>query len=306
MKHSFGGPWTQIKLEMLRRYLVAFNTALQYKPYPANPFRRIYIDAFAGTGECEIKSDEYAVESIAGSAKIALHVEPAFDEIHLIDLNEAHVAELQQLAAGRGSHVHVHRDDANVALDTILGKIDWKRSRGVLFLDPYGMNVPLTTLQRAAETRALDVWYLFPLSAVYRQAANDFSKIDESKLAALDSALGTCSWREAFYQTEGQDNLLGAPPRQVRVADPVAIAAFVQARLACVFPGWVSDPLYLRSSKGAPLFALFCCISNPADKAVALSRRMASHILGNADKKSAAPSKRPANASPPPQGDLFT
>jgi three-Cys-motif partner protein len=304
MKHSFGGPWTQIKLEMLRRYLVAFNTALQYKPFPANPFRRIYIDAFAGTGECEIKSDEHTVESIAGSAKIALQVEPVFDEIHLIDLNDVHVAELQQLAAGRGPHVHVHREDANFAIDTILGRIDWKRSRGVLFLDPYGMNVPLTTLQRAAETRALDVWYLFPLSAVYRQAANDFSKIDDSKLAALDSVLGTHSWRKAFYQTEVQDNLLGAPPRRMRVADPEDIAAFVQARLAGVFPGWVSDPLYLRSSKGAPLFALFCCISNPADKAVALSRRMASHILGNFD-KAPARAKRPTGANAPPQGDLF-
>jgi three-Cys-motif partner protein len=304
MKHSFGGPWTQIKLELLRRYLVAFNTALQYKPYPANPFRRIYIDAFAGTGECEITSDEHTVESIAGSAKIALEVKPAFDEIHLIDLNEVHVAELQQLAAGRGSDVHVHREDANVAIDTILGQIDWKRSRGVLFLDPYGMNVPFTTLQRAAKTRALDVWYLFPLSAVYRQAANDFAKIDDSKLAALDSVLGTRSWREAFYQTEGQDNLLGAPPRLVRVADPEDIAAFVKARLAGVFPGWVSDPLYLRSSKGAPLFALFCCISNPADKAVALSRRMASHILGHFD-KSPALAERAAGVNSRLQGDLF-
>jgi hypothetical protein len=72
LKHSFGGPWTQIKLDMLGRYLVAFNTALQHRPTEQNRFRRIYIDAFAGTGECEIRSDSTTAETIAGSAKIAL------------------------------------------------------------------------------------------------------------------------------------------------------------------------------------------------------------------------------------------
>jgi three-Cys-motif partner protein len=304
MAHKFGGPWTQIKLEMLRHYLKAFNTALQYKPYPATPFRRIYMDAFAGTGECEVKIDDNAVESIAGSARIALETEPPFDEVHLIDLNEDHVAELKRLATSRSSHVLVHQNDANVAIDSIISRIDWKRSRGVLFLDPYGMSVPWTTLQRAAATRALDVWYLFPLSAIYRQAANDFAKIDEAKMAALDAVLGTTSWRETFYETEGQNNLLGAPARRVRVADPEDIAAFVQQRLAEVFTGWVSDPLYLRSSKGAPLFALFCCISNPSEKAVDLSRRMASHILGHFD-KAPKPSKRLAEGNSPSQADLF-
>lgn len=50
--HGFGGNWTVIKLEMLQRYLEAFNTALQDKPLPRSPFRRVFIDAFAGTVDC--------------------------------------------------------------------------------------------------------------------------------------------------------------------------------------------------------------------------------------------------------------
>jgi three-Cys-motif partner protein len=76
MKHTFGGPWTQIKLDLLGRYLSSFNQALQFSPSANRPFSRIYIDAFAGTGECEIKTDENAVETIAGSAKIALETTP--------------------------------------------------------------------------------------------------------------------------------------------------------------------------------------------------------------------------------------
>jgi three-Cys-motif partner protein len=283
-KHSFGGPWTQIKLEMLRRYLPAFNTALQNKPIPTSRFRRIYIDAFAGTGECEIKAGDSTVETIAGSASLAIETLPSFDEIHLIDLNEKHVADLERLAAGSNVQAHVHREDANVALQTIVGRIDWKRSRGVLFLDPYGMGVPWSTLELAASTQALDVWYLFPLSAIYRQAAKNFEKIDDAKLAALDAVLGTSTWREIFYQYDGQNSLMGDGEHLVRTVDASEIATFVHQRLMTVFKGWVSEPLFLRNNKGAPLFALFCCISNPSEKAVKLSRRMAAHILERFDK----------------------
>ena len=42
---SFGGPWTEQKLEILRRYLDAYTTALK-----GQGFQLIYIDAFAGAG----------------------------------------------------------------------------------------------------------------------------------------------------------------------------------------------------------------------------------------------------------------
>lgn len=298
MKHSFGGPWTQIKLDLLGRYLVAFNLALQNSPSASRPFTRIYIDAFAGTGECEIKTDEQTVETIAGSAKIALETAPAFDQVHLIDLNRAHADELTKLAAGYGDRVRVHNDDANVAINKLLGTLNWNRCRGVLFLDPYGMTVPWTTLQKIAATKALDVWYLFPLSGVYRQAAHNFDKVDQSKSESLDDVLGTPTWRDHFYKPDGQAGLLGEQESKKRVATPEDITTFVQARLAEVFTGWVSAPLYLRSPTGAPLFALFCCISNPAPKAVGLAKNIASHILG---KFGTAPKRKPAKPSAPDQ-----
>lgn len=294
MKHTFGGPWTQIKLDLLGRYLASFNQALQYRPVASRPFKRIYIDAFAGTGECEIKTDEQTVETIEGSAKIALQTSPAFDQVHLIDLNQAHVHELNKLANGYGNRVRVHHDDANLAIKRILRTLNWEQCRGVLFLDPYGMTVPWTTLQEIAATKALDVWYLFPLSGVYRQAANDFDKVDQAKSGSLDEVLGTQAWRDYFYKPDGQAGLLGEREGRIKVVTPEDIAGFVHGRLAEVFTGWVSDPLYLRSPNGAPLFALFCCISNPSSKAVELAKKIASHILG---KFGSAPKRKSAKAT---------
>ena len=48
--HQFGGSWTQAKLTVLARYLQSYTTALKEKPSKDRPFRKAYIDAFAGTG----------------------------------------------------------------------------------------------------------------------------------------------------------------------------------------------------------------------------------------------------------------
>lgn len=276
MKHSFGGPWTQIKLELLERYLAFFNTALQNQPSVSNRFRRIYIDAFAGTGECEIKLSEGVFCTIEGSARIAITTSPPFDELHLIDINAEHVAELKSLISK--SNFKVHEDDANNALKKIIDDIDWKKSRGVLFLDPYGMSVDWSTLERIASTKSLDVWYLFPLSATYRQAANRLEKIDEHKATKLDAILGTVDWRSTFYAESAQENLFDSGKTAIRVANPRDIATFVWERLAKVFQGWVSEPILLPEN-GPPMFALFFASSNPSSAAIKLSKRAAEHLF---------------------------
>jgi three-Cys-motif partner protein len=274
-KHSFGGPWTFIKLELLRRYLNFYTTALQRQP-----FKRVYIDAFAGTGECEIKLSDGSVSTIEGSAKIALEVTPAFDHIHLIDLKAKHAAALQALAgAGDAARVTVHRQDANAALQSILSRTNWQSTRGVLFLDPYGMHVQWNTLEAISRTKALDVWYLFPLSAVYRQAAKDMSRVDEAKAAALDNVLGTTQWREEFYDDTMQVSMIDdGGSRHKRTAGTADIAKFVHARLASIFKGWVSEPILLPEN-GPPMFALFFAVANPAQTAVNLSNKGARHLF---------------------------
>ena len=73
---SFGGPWTELKLAILKGYLNAYTTALKNQP-----FRLVYIDAFAGSGGVELTSveltshDEEKLKFIEGSASIAVDVD---------------------------------------------------------------------------------------------------------------------------------------------------------------------------------------------------------------------------------------
>ncbi len=281
-QHSFGGPWTMIKLNLLERYLAFFNTALQSRPSQERPFKRIYIDAFAGTGECDIKLGDGMRSTIAGSARIALQAIPAFDHLHLIDLNTKHVAELRALVADPSdvNRVTIYQQDANAALNDIIDKTNWRSTRGVLFLDPYGMSAQWDTLKKVAATEALDVWYLFPLSAVYRQAAVEFNKVDDGKAAALDSVLGTTDWRTVFYSESQQVSLLeGERVSARRTSGPAEITTYVHSRLREIFKGWVSEPIMLPEGGGPPMFALFFAVANPTEKAVKLSKKGAEHLF---------------------------
>ena len=280
-KHEFGGKWTLIKLELLERYLTFFNTALQRQPKPENPFDRVYIDAFAGTGICDIKVNGGERLAVKGSAKIAVDTQPPFHQVHLVDLNSKHVAELQALDLGaQPTKVSIYQDDANAALRLIVDQINWRKTRGVLFLDPYGMAVEWKTLEQIANTHGLDVWYLFPLSAVYRQAARNFDRIDEGKAAVLDRVLGTTEWRQVFYEATKQDSLLenDNEPTILRTASPAEIATYVHKRLMSVFKGWVSPPIFLPEH-GAPMFVLFFAVSNSSTSAIDLSKKAANHLF---------------------------
>jgi three-Cys-motif partner protein len=64
----------------------------------------------------------------------------------------------------------VQEGDANAALQGWLATgIDWKHYRAVVFLDPFGMQVPWSTIEKLAATKSVEVIVNFPLGmAVHR------------------------------------------------------------------------------------------------------------------------------------------
>jgi three-Cys-motif partner protein len=277
--HSFGGIWTRIKLEALEKYLFAFNTALSKQN-----FTRIYIDAFAGTGRCDITVDGEKT-SIDGSARRALATDPPFHKFCFIELRPKKLAALKTLETEYpDKSIEVIRDDANAALKALCEKYPWRDGRAVLFLDPFGMHVEWTTLQAIAKTGAIDVWYLFPYSGLYRQAAKDADAIDADKQESITRLLGTDEWRQVFYTPKRQASLFGGDDGDERDADHHQMLDFVSERLKGLFPA-VTAPKILyqggdsKTPSGAPLFALYFAASNPKPAAHGLAIKIAKAIL---------------------------
>ena len=134
---KFGGDWTAKKLNIFTSYLDAYLIALQNQK-----FKKIYIDAFAGTGEIETSDGE---AYLAGSAKRALSAEKRFDYYYFIESDESKASELEHMIDTEFPHLKrfttVYRGDANEKLGKIINDIDWRFNRGLRFLDPYATQV---------------------------------------------------------------------------------------------------------------------------------------------------------------------
>jgi len=102
------GNWSEIKLEIIQKYAVAYSAILRKK----KNLHHVYIDAFAGAG---VHRSRASGEFIPGSPLNALHVRPPFREYFLIDLQEDKVAALQNLVGNRPD-VHILQGDCNVLL----------------------------------------------------------------------------------------------------------------------------------------------------------------------------------------------
>ena len=280
---KFGGDWTAKKLNIFTSYLDAYLIALQNQK-----FKKIYIDAFAGTGEIETSDGE---AYLAGSAKRALSAERRFDHYYFIESDESKASELEHMIDTEFPHLKrfttVYRGDANEKLSKIINDIDWRFSRGLLFLDPYATQVDWATLERVAGTKSIDVWYLFPFSALNRMLPKNGKY--GSWENTIDRLLGDNSWRTEFYKKDPQLSLfdLGMvdggeeEDRLVKDASPEHIKEFLISRLKTIFPCVSNNPRICKNGKNSPMF-LFCfAISNESVAAQRLALRIADHILKN-------------------------
>jgi three-Cys-motif partner protein len=268
---SFGGPWTLIKLEVLEKYLNFYTNALKNKN-----FKLCYIDAFAGCGIIDIKG----IGSVPGSVLRALDY--PFDKYIFIEKQEERVKLLNENISLRKSekNIEIIRGDCNELLEAI-SSYDWYKNywRGVIFLDPYAMNLNWTSLVSISKTEAFDVWYLFPLSALNRVLARNGKIPSPTKLKITD-LLGTDEWEKEIYFESPQLTLFGeAEVERVKINN---IKKYVIDRLKEIFPEVSDKSKVLRNPRNnSPLFLLCFAVSNK--KAIGISLKAADHILTHTD-----------------------
>lgn len=276
--NQFGNAHTIAKLDALRSYLNLYTQALKKQSFTLQ-----YFDAFAGSGTCLIKHGGKQLR-IPGSASIAMACEPPFHRLTFIEAHRRRADSLRRLAEqDQRGRITVIGEDANIALPNALSPLSRKRDRAVVLLDPFGMSVTWQTLTAVASTGVADLWYLFPLSGLYRQASRSADDIDSDKAAALTRVLGTEEWRTAFYAPPRQADMFATTQADERIVGPTQMADWVKERLATIFSA-VAPPKILyqtlpSGAQGAPLFALFFAVSNDSKAAIGLAMKFAKHAL---------------------------
>lgn len=207
---EFGGTWTLKKLDILESYLKAYTTALKNQPSKTRPFKLMYIDAFAGTGLIELPQHDDEADKrnfIRGSAERAIRIsDKAFDRLIFVEKDKKRCEDLEKLRkTHHDRNIEVKNSEANHFLRNL--REDWRKWRGVLFLDPFATEVEWSTIVKIASFKALDTWILFPVSAIARMLPK--SRMPDDVWAdRLTRIYGNEKWKDIY-----NENLFGEPIR---------------------------------------------------------------------------------------------
>lgn len=243
------GYWSEVKLEIVRKYAGAYSTILVRQPYIKG---HLYIDGFAGAGTHVSKATG---EDIPGSPVIALGTKPPFTELHFVDLDGSRVAELTRLAKG-DDRVRIHEGDCNtVLLRDVFPRCDYKAYRRALcLLDPYGLNIDWKVLETAGKMGSVEVFYNFMImDANMNVFMKDPTKVTPDQAARMDAVWGDDTWRSAAYRKTA--DLFGELDEKTTNEE---IAEAFRKRLQAVAGfKYVPEPMPMRNSKGAVVYYLY-------------------------------------------------
>jgi three-Cys-motif partner protein len=224
-KDSSVGPWAAEKLDALKRALNYYTTRLKNQ----TQWEKVYVDAFAGPGLSAVRtkpreagdqplllfsdqtSDPIEQEAVflKGSPRVALEIDNPFDCYIFIEKDATRIAELEAMRLeyeGRRT-IEIHQGDANPVLQDLLKGISKAKHRGYIFLDPFGLQVPWSTVERVGHTGAIEIIVNFPLGMALRRMMPNSGDVPTGWRISLETFFGTPDWKRHAYE-EGVD-LLG-------------------------------------------------------------------------------------------------
>jgi three-Cys-motif partner protein len=274
---EFGGRWTVVKLAIIEQYLDFFTTVLK-----GQKVRRIYIDAFAGSGKVVIKGGK----EIDGSASIALKYD--FDEYYFIDIKKEKIDSLQ--LSIEASHpekkmkISYHCADCNDVLIWLLNNRIKPYTRSVIFLDPFTFEVSRSVLEKISKNPCVDLWYLFHMNRFIRCMSKE-GKPSKANCETITKVLGTDDWISACYRKNNQLSIfedLELPDQRIPYKE---LQKYIENNMGSLFPNVHHFKLLRNEEKNAPLFLLCFFMTNPRVSAISLGTRGFEAVMKSIDKR---------------------
>ncbi len=232
----------------------------------------IFVDAFAGPGLSRVRTREKAaeppglfgpdpesdaaeVEFLKGSPRFALDIANPFNFYIFVEREGQRIAELKGLKVEYAltRDVTVRGGDANAALQSWLASgIDWQHYRAVVFLDPFGMQVPWSTIEALAKTKAIEIIINFPLGMAIQRLLTKSGDIPQDWQVSLDAFFGSKDWHTLVYESKAD---LFGPTRSKVSASGMKLLEWYRSRLRGIF-GNVSTARLVKNTRGNPLYYL--------------------------------------------------
>lgn len=283
MTRSVVGPWAADKLDRLHKYLSAYTTIMKDQRWCRGFY---YIDAFAGPGEHQIRSkdprshksrnllldiasfgqsQDEQQQFLAGSPRVALELKHPFSGYVFVERSPSRVAALESLRVeyGTSRRIAIRQRDCNGYLrEKVVSnpEIDWKENRALVFLDPFGMQVPWSTLELLAGTEAIEVFLNFPVGmAIQRLLPRDPDKISRQRRTMLDDYFGSSDWAKTVYRS--RQTLFGEDAEEKIEKSGERLLKWYRDRLKKAF-GNASKAALIRNTRNGHLYYLLLASPN--------------------------------------------
>jgi three-Cys-motif partner protein len=255
MRYDEIGYWSEVKLDIVRDYAAAYSTIISAQKTPS--LYHVYIDAFAGAG---VHVSKVTGDWVPGSPLNALRIRPPFREYHLIDLDSKKIDSLRSLTKGYAD-VRLYEGDCNkVLLEEVFPKAKYEDYRRALcLLDPYGLHLRWSVIERAGRMRSIETFLNFPVADMNRNVLwRNPDKVDPEQATRMTEFWGDESWRQAAYDTTG--NFFGWEEKQ---GNEAVAEAFRQRLKKVAGFTYVPEPMPMRNSKNAIVYYLFFASHKP-------------------------------------------
>jgi len=192
------GPWTENKLWFWNRYVELTTNAMVGKQ--RWPGGLAYVDLFCGPGICQIRETS---KRVPGSPLVAALAPKPFSTMVLVD-KDPRLAQTCRARVQRcqpAGIVSVLEGDCNELIDEVVDQIP-ERALTLAFVDPTGLDIRFTTLERLARHRRVDFLLYFADAIDLIRNIDRYEKLPVSK---LDQMLGAeFDWRREWTSLENR------------------------------------------------------------------------------------------------------
>lgn len=265
MANQFGGEWTETKIRVFKKYLLAYMQIMKSKSW-----KLIYFDGFAGSGDIQTNNEKEIIEGIARHV-LSFNEPREFDLYYFVEKNVTNAQYLQAIVSAeypnKVSKTFVRPgEDCNkklVDMANFLRQPKGKNYKAIAFLDPYGMQVKWSSIE-ALKGLGVDLWILVPTGIGINRLLTTKEKSPQMWFNILGDFFGLDSKNieDRFYYQDPQLTMFG-DTRFLKVENAIEKACeLYQERMQTVFK-YVSTPLPLKNRTNSILFHFIAASNSP-------------------------------------------
>jgi len=268
-ENKFGGFWTERKIDIFIKYLLAYLQIMK-----KTKFKLVYFDGFAGSGYIESKGKPL-IEGVA--LNVLSITEPReFDVYYLVELDERKSKNLKLLLnkefPDKKSKTFVMKEDCNkklIDLSNFLHKN--KKYRALVFIDPKGMQLKWESI-KVFKDLGIDLWILVPTGlGVNRLLSKDGNKISKAFMSKLSEFLDMSETEilDYYYKQETELTLFGEETNLKKNENAIDKSVeLIRMKLNEIFK-LVSVPFPMKTSKNSILYHFIFASNNAAGVKIA-------------------------------------